>query len=174
MATLKYSYARSRSEAIPAAVAETSSALLKQQLNIEQQVAIKREELETFRANNNILSLGRDENEVYAKLKGLTEALNTALEKRITSIAPSDERAFSDLQRRQRKLRDKLTELDNKYTRDYMALHPEMKVIPEQLAAVEKQIAQKESAGKSLVLTNASRNYLQANGAGVQQQLFST
>ena len=185
--TLVSAYAQSRSEAITAAVAETSSALLKQQTSIEKQVANKREELENFRANNNILSLGRDENEVYAKLNGLTQALNNALEKRITSkaeldalqaaaaqgktlIAPSDERAFSDLQLRQRKLRDQLTELDNKYTRDYMALHPEMKAIPEQLAAVEKQIAQKESAGKALVLTSATRNYQAAKNAEIALQ----
>ena len=185
--TLVSAYAQSRREAIAAAVAETSSALLKQQLSIEKQVTIKRKELEDFRADNNILTLGRDENEVYAKLTGLTEALNTALEKRVTSkaeldaiqaaaaqgktlVAPSDERAFSDLQLRQRRLRDKLSELDNKYTRDYMALHPEMKAIPEQLAAVEKQIAQKEAAGKSLVLTSASRNYQAAKNAEVALQ----
>ncbi len=188
--TLVSTYAQSRSEAITAAVAGTSSALLKQQLEIEQQITLKREEIEDFRADNNILSLGRDENEVFAKLNGLTKALNSALEKRVTSkaqldaiqaaaaqgktlIAPSDERAFSSLQLRQRKLRDKLTELDNRYTRDYMALHPEMKVIPEQLAAVEKQIEEKEAAGKSLVLTSASRDYLAAKNAEIalQQQL---
>ena len=185
--TLVSAYAQSRSEAIAAAVAETSSALLKQQLNMEEQVASKRKELEDFRADNNILTLGRNENEVYAKLTGLTQALNTALEKRVTSkaeldaiqaataqgktlIAPSDERAFSDLQLRQRKLRDELTELDNKYTRDYMALHPEMKAIPEQLDAVEKQIAEKEAAGKSLVLTNASRDYQAAKNAEIALQ----
>jgi uncharacterized protein involved in exopolysaccharide biosynthesis len=185
--TLVATYAQSRSEAIAAAVNETSSALLEQQRSLEKEVAIKREELEIFRANNNILSLGRNENEVYAKLNGLTEALNTALEKRITSkaeldalqaaaaqgktlVPPSDERAFSDLQRRQQNLRDKLTELDNKYTRDYMALHPEMKAVPEQLAAVEKQIAQKEAAGKSLVLTSASRNYQAAKNAEIALQ----
>ena len=185
--TLASAYAQSRSEAITAAVAETSNTLLKQQFDIEQQVAIKRKEIEDFRADNNILSLGRDENEVFAKLNGLTEALNTALEKRVTSkaqldaiqaaaaqgktlIAPSDERAFSDLQLRQRKLRDELTELDDKYTRDYMALHPEMKVIPEQLAAVEKQIAKKEAAGKSLVLTSASRDYQAAKNAEIALQ----
>jgi len=185
--TLVSAYAQSRSETIAAAVTETSRALLEQQLSIEKQVTSKREELEDFRANNNILSLGRDENEVYAKLNGLTQALNTALEKRVTSkaeldaiqtaaaqgktlIAPSDERAFSDLQLRQRKLRDELTELDNKYTRDYMALRPKMKAIPKQLAAVEKQIAQKEAAGKSLVLTTASRNYQAAKNAEVALQ----
>ena len=185
--TLVSAYAQSRSDAIAAAVAETSSALLKQQLSIEKQVTTKRKELEDFRADNNILSLGRDENEVFAKLNGLTEALNTALEKRVTSkaeldairaaaargstlIAPSDERAFSDLQLRQRKLHDKLTELDHKYTRDYMALHPEMEAIPEQLDAVEKQIAEKEAAGKSLVLTSASRNYQAAKNAEIALQ----
>ncbi len=185
--TLVSAYAQSRREAIAAAVADTSSALLKQQFNIEKQVAIKRKELEDFRADNNILTLGRDENEVYAKLNGLTQALNTALEKRVTSkaeldaiqaaaaqgktlIAPSEERAFSDLQLRQRKLRDELTELDNKYTRDYMALHPKMKAIPEQLAAVEKQIAQKEAAGKSLVLSTASRSYQAAKNAEIALQ----
>lgn len=188
--TLVSTYAQSRSEAITAAVADTSSALLKQQLEIEQQIALKRKEIEDFRADNNILSLGRNENEVFAKLNGLTQALNSALEKRITRkaeldaiqaaaaqgkilIAPSDERAFSDLQLQQRKLRDRLTELDNKYTRDYMALRPEMKAIPEQLAAVEKQIAKKVAAGKSLVLSNASRDYLAAKNAEIelQQQL---
>jgi len=185
--TLIATYAQSRSEAIEKSVAETTSALQQQQVRIKNEVAGKREELEQFRANNNILSLGRDENEVYAKLKGLTEALNTALEKRVTTkaeldaiqtaaaqgktlVAPSEERAFSNLQQRQRELQDKLTELDNKYTRDYMALHPEMKAIPEQLAAIEKTIAEKEVAGRSLALSTASRNYQAAKNAEIALQ----
>ena len=185
--TLVSAYAQSRSDAIAAAVAETSDALRQQQLGLAQQIAIQREELENFRADNNILSLGRDENEVYAKLKGLTKALNNALEKRVTRkaeldamqaaaaqgkslIAPSDERAFSNLQLRQRKLREKLGKLDNLYTREYMALHPEMKAIPEQLAAVEKQLAEKAATGKTQVLAIASRNYQAAQNAEIALQ----
>ncbi len=188
--TLVSTYAQFRSDTIFRAVAETSRSLFEQQSSLQEKVARKRAELERFRANNNILALGRDENEVYAKLKGLTQALNTALENRVTAkaeldalhsaaaqgkilVVPGDERAFADLQKRHRELQEKLTELDNKYTRDYMALHPKMKSIPEQLSAVEKKIARKISTGKALVLSTASRHYDAAKNAelALQRQL---
>ena len=188
--TLIANYSQSRSEAIEQAVAATNNVLLEQQHSMAQQVASKREALETFRANNNILSLGRDENEVFAKLNGLTQALSAAFEKRVTSkaklealqaaaaqgkalIPPNEQQAFSSLQQRQRKLQNKLNELDNKYTRDYMALHPDMKAIPEQLAAIKKTLVEKAAAGKSFVLSSASRDYQAAKIAesALQQQL---
>ena len=188
--TLVSAYAQFRSNTIAEAVAETSGSLLEQQTAMAETIVIKRLQLEQFRADNNILSLGEDNNEVSAKLTGLSQALNTAMENRVTTkaeldalrsaaargqalVAPGDERAFADLQRRQRELRDKLTELDNKYTRDYMALHPAMKSVPEQLEAVNKKIAEQLSSGESLVLSTASRNYQSAKNAEValQQQL---
>ncbi len=173
---LMVAYSELRINAINEAISNTNKSLLQQQLTLEELISTKRDELARFRADNDILTLGDNENAVSTRLRGITEALNKAIEAKVNAqasleaaqaaiargdpvVPPSDERAFADLQKRQRELREKLTELDSKYTREYMALQPSMKAIPDQLAAVETQIRHKLSAGKDLVIADAQRQY---------------
>lgn len=173
---LMVAYSELRINAINEAISNTNKSLLQQQLTLEELISTKRDELARFRADNDILTLGDNENAVSTRLRGITEALNKAIEAKVNAqasleaaqaaiargdpvVPPSDERAFADLQKRQRELREKLTELDSKYTREYMALQPSMKAIPDQLAAVETQIRHKLSVGRDLVVADAERQY---------------
>ncbi len=184
---LMVAYSELRINAINEAISNTNESLLQQQLTLEELISTKRDELAEFRADNDILTLGDNENAVSTRLRGITEALNKAIEAKVNAqasleaaqaaiargdpvVPPSDERAFADLQKRQRELREKLTELDSKYTREYMALQPSMKAIPDQLAAVEAQIRHKLSVGKDLVIADAQRQYDMAARAEKTQQ----
>ncbi len=144
-----------------------------------EKVAAARIELEKFRKNNDISSTGREENEALARLKGLTESLNKANEDEIkarshlnavkTSISrgkavvPEDEKAsLTDLEKRLQDMRDKLAELDKKFTRDYLDLQPDLKSIPEQIKTLETEVQYRRQHGQSLVLNDAEMSYAAA------------
>jgi succinoglycan biosynthesis transport protein ExoP len=146
---------------------------------LAEKVASARIELEKFRKNNDISSTGREENEALARLKGLTESLNKANEDEIkarahlnavkTSISrgkavvPEDEKAsLTDLEKRLQDMREKLAELDKKFTRDYLDLQPDLKSIPEQIKTLETEIQYRRQHGQSLVLNDAEMAYAAA------------
>ena len=146
---------------------------------LAEKVASARIELEKFRKNNDISSTGREENEALARLKGLTDSLNKANEDEIKArahlnavktsisrgkaIVPEDEKAsLTDLEKRLQDMRDKLAELDKKFTRDYLDLQPDLKSIPEQIKTLETEVQYRRQHGQSLVLNDAEMAYAAA------------
>ena len=138
-----------------------------------------RAELEAFRKNNDISSIGREENEALARLKGLTESLNKAAEDEVKAranvdaiksaiargkaVVPDDEKgSLLELELRLQDLREKLADLDKKFTREYINLHPEFKFIPEQIKELQTVIKGKRQEGKNIVLTDAEVTYAAA------------
>ncbi|PTR17453.1 uncharacterized protein involved in exopolysaccharide biosynthesis [Nitrosospira sp. Nsp2] len=146
---------------------------------LSEKVVSARIELDKFRRNNDISSTGREENEALARLKGLTESLNKASEDEVkarahlnavkTSISrgkavvPEDEKgSLTDLEKRLQDLRDKLADLDKKFTRDYLDLQPDLKSIPEQIKALESEVQHRRQHGQNLVLNDAEMAYAAA------------
>ena len=183
-------YSDLRNEAIALTVTNTNESLTEQKLLLEQKILEKRDEIDYYRTEHNILSLARDENQVYARLTGLTESLNKASEEVVTAearrdaihaalargepvVPASEERSLTALEVKQQRLQGELAELDSRYTREYMARRPSMQGVIQQLADVEKQIKQKISVGKKLVLSQIEREYEAAVIAqqSIQQQL---
>ncbi|HVW64272.1 MAG TPA: integrase [Nitrosospira sp.] len=138
-----------------------------------------RESLEIFRKTHDISSIEREENEELARLKGLNESLNKASEEEVKAkanldaiksaisrgkaVVPDDEKgSLLELELRMQDLREKLADLDKKYTRDYINLHPEFKFIPEQIKDLENTIHRKRQDGKNVVLTDAEVTYAAA------------
>jgi len=155
-----------------------------------QRVEQKRNELDTFRKNNEILSLERDENQILAKLKGLNEALNSANEEKIKAkarldainaavstgrvvVPEGDKRTMALMEQRAQQLREQLAELDRRFTRSYIALSPTLKVIPEKLQDLEAKIKAARESGRSIVTNIAQQEYAAASQtvADLQQQL---
>ena len=112
--------------------------------------ASARAALETFRNNHDISSTERGENEAAARLRGLNESLNKANEAEVTAkakldaikaaiargkaVVPDDEKgSLLEAERRLHDLREKLAELDKKFTREYLNLQPDLKSLPEQI-----------------------------------------
>ena len=172
-------YLGMRAEEIRRVTAETTDALRQQYEALGEKLTQKREELDEFRKDNEILSIGRDENQVLARLKGLNDSLNTAIEEEIkararldainaaiergqTVVPDQDKRSLTQLETRAQELREQLAELDRRYTREFLSLSPELKVIPEQLAELENKISRKHNLGRTIVVTMAQQEYAAA------------
>ena len=168
-----------RAEEVGRITKETTDSLRQQYEEFGKKVTDKREELDEFRKNNEILSTGRDENQALAMLKGLNKSLNTAMEEEIKAksrldaivaaiergqtVVPDDEkRSLTQMEARAQELREKLAELDRRYTREFLSLSPELKVIPEQLAELERKISSKHNQGRNIVVTTAEQEYAAA------------
>ena len=175
-------YAELRGRQAAESIRETTQALEEEHRKLADKIEAKRGELERFREEHEILSLGRDENEVLARLKGLTDSINKAREEAVNARARlaavrkaiergepvlprQDQATLSALEARAQELREQLAELDQRYTRDFLALEPTLKVIPEQLAELEKKIGRMKEYGQRVVLSEAEQAYAAARQA---------
>lgn len=183
-------YLTARAEAVSQATGDTKQVIQNELAGIEAQITAKRNELEQFRQMHDISSSAREENEVLARLKGITKSLNTASEEEVKAkarldainkainrgqvvVPKEDTRTLSVLEKRAQELREELEELDRKYTREYMALSPTLRVIPEKLAALEKEIKGMRQQGQSIVRADAQQEYHAAKQTteAIRQQL---
>jgi polysaccharide biosynthesis transport protein len=173
------SYLDLRAEEIRSLTQNTTQLLQKQYAEMEQKLKQKRADLDTFRKDNEILSLERDENQILSKLKGLNEALNTANEEKIKAkarldainaavsdgrvvVPEGDKRTMAMMEQRAQQLREQLAELDRRFTRNYIALSPTLKVIPEKLQKLENKIKAAVESGRSIVTNVAQQEYAAA------------
>ena len=172
-------YLNARAEDVKKLAGNTQRILEDELEGLSQKVVSARIELDKFRKNNDISSTGREENEALARLKGLTDSLNKASEDEVKArahlnavktaisrgkaVVPEDEKgSLTDLERRLQDLREKLAELDKKFTRDYLELQPDLKSIPEQIKALESEVQYRRQHGQNLVLNDAEMAYAAA------------
>ncbi|SFP59328.1 Uncharacterized protein involved in exopolysaccharide biosynthesis [Nitrosomonas cryotolerans] len=169
-------YLAARAAEVSQSTGETTRIIQGELTNLKDEISSKRTELNHFRQNNEIISTGREENEALARLKGLHESLNQANEEAVKAkakldaihkaigrgqtVIPQDEgRTLSILEKRAQELREELEELDGRYTREYMALSPTLKVIPEKLAALTEEIKYLRQNGQGIVVSEAQQEY---------------
>lgn len=172
-------YLQARAEEVSRAVGTTAQMLQAELVGLSEKINLKRAELEQFRENNNILSSGRQENEALARLKGLNDSLNKASEEEVKAkakldsikkaiargqavVPKEDTRTLSLLESRAQELREELEELDRRFTREYMALTPSLKVIPEKLANLQAEIERMRRTGQNIVISEAEQEYAAA------------
>ena len=164
---------------------------LQQELNsLNEKIESKRLELDTYRKENNISSNERNENEALAHLKGLNDALNTATEEAVNAkarlqsvthainsgqavVSEADTRTLSLLEVQAQILREQVADLDQRFTKKYIAKVPSLKIIPDKLAKLETQIAEMRSSGKYVVLADVKQKYAAAAQAlnSIRKQL---
>lgn len=175
-------YLDARNEEVKRLTSDTTRILEDELKGLSDKVDSARTELEAFRITHDISSTGREENVALARLKGLTDSLNKASEDEVKAranvdaiksaisrgkaVVPNDEKgSVTELQLRLQNLREKLADLDKRYTRDYINLHPEFKFIPEQIEELETTIKSKHQEGKDVVLADAEVIYAAAQQA---------
>lgn len=178
--TLLNSYLEQRAAEVRIVTAETSDALRSQYDELGGKIALKREQMDRFRRENEILSIGRDENQVLARLAGLTASLNTAIEEEVKAkarmdaiqaavrrgeavVPDADKGTLTQMEHRAQQLREQLAELDNRYTRDFLQLDPKLQVIPGQLKELERKIRAEHESGQKIVTTDAEQEYVAAH-----------
>jgi polysaccharide biosynthesis transport protein len=143
--------------------------------SIESRVARKRRELEDYRRQHDIVSSERGENEVAAQMKSLMSALNDArskavdAESRMTAIKASmaegtpvyrteDKALIAQLEQRVLDLRQKLKELELRFTPQYLALEPNVKTMYANIRQVEQQIEDTRRSSQQAALNEAAQN----------------
>ncbi|MYM64410.1 hypothetical protein [Pseudomaricurvus sp. HS19] len=172
-------YQAMRADDVTRNVGQTKIDLDRQLAQISAQVRGARERLDSFRETHNIVSAEREENEVLSRLRGLNASLNAAMEAEVkarsqlqeaqaaqregkTVIAPSQLEYVNDLRNRLNAGQAKLAVLRQRYTRDYINLQPELRQIPEEVAALQRELQTIEAAGDRRALEETQQEYERA------------
>jgi integrase len=148
-----------------------------QNLNLQQQ-ALKKKieekslELNQFRDKHDIVSLERDENRVLARLKGLNTSLDKAIDERAANesylaglresmargeiiMRPQDQASLMNLEQRAVEIREQLTEVQQRFTPEYMVLDKGVKAMQERLKLIEIRIKNKRKENQQAALSEA-------------------
>jgi polysaccharide biosynthesis transport protein len=168
---------------------------------LQQKVDAKRREIEGFRVGNNIVSIEREENEVLARVKGQTEAMNKAQERlavaegklRAMEQGQSANRAFTtsnkpnpaleSVQTRISTTREEMAELQRNYTQAYLDMDPRWKALRSRLSDLERQqasmvqvVVQESKVNQSAALADAREEVVAARDAAarLRAQIGST
>jgi len=172
-------YLDARAEDVKQLTTATTNIIEGELSGLTDKINSARANLEAFRKNNDISSTGREENEPLARLNGLNASLNKASEEAVKAkanldaiksaiandqaVVPEQEQgSLQNMEKRLQDLREQLTDLDKRFTRDYLAKLPALKIIPEQIKKLEAEIKNKLDYGKKIVLTEAVNNYAAA------------
>lgn len=128
--------------------------------------------LALFRKEHNITSAERQENEAVARLEGLNESLNKAIENEVLAaarvdsmrnalaqgqriVAASDRESVAEMETELRKLQNQLKELMKTYTLDYVRKQPRYRNIPNRITELEQELALVYAQGEDLELSLA-------------------
>lgn len=167
-------YLEMRSASDRTSADSTGTALRQQLADLELRLAHRRDELDRFRKQYDIITMERDENRVLARLKGLTTSLNKANEAQLTAdanlramrdalaqgkpvVRAQDQAGIANLEQRAVALQEQMRELEQRFTPDYIALNPKLKAIPKQLELVEQKIRIKREEGRQAALAEAEQ-----------------
>lgn len=156
-----------------AKTASSEGEALRQELDaLNRRIADKRAALERFRERADIVSGDRGENEILARVKGLSASLNAANEKvaqaegRVRSLRESiaagkaavrarDNPSLAGMEARASELRATLREQERAYTPQFMAMDPNVRAVRSRLADLEAQIAEQRAASGQTSLAEA-------------------
>lgn len=184
------SYLKVRAGFIAENTEKVVAELNEQLQRIDRQVVEKRNEIDQFRLQNNILSTESADNQAHARLQGLNASLNKAMEEEVkakakfdavlaaisrneTVVPDTDSQSMAVLVQQAEKLRDQLAAIEGQYTHDYIELNPSLRRVREQLMEIEAKIAEKATVGKSFARQQAENDYAAARQAviAIKQQM---
>lgn len=138
-----------------------------------------RDALEQYREDHQILSVERQENEVMNRLKGLNQALNTAVEEEVKAranletlrqalrrgekvVPKNDSRSVAALEAELQALRARMLELTRRYTMDYINKQAQYRAIPERIRELERELNTAYSQGGQVELSAAEQSWAAA------------
>lgn len=168
-----------------ARVADARLADARQELaRLDKAAGDRRAQLERFRSTAG-LQAEREENEAVAQSKGLSVALNNAVEKEATlaarlraledSVAAGrvqslarDDPTLASLENRASVVREELRDMERVYTPDFMAMDPQARAKRARLTELERQITQQRQVGQQTTL-QAARDDLASARAAVER-----
>ncbi len=152
------SYEGFRAEEIEAATGRTTAEIEDRQAQLSTRIEDARAELLAFREAHDIVSLERGENRSLAALKGLNNSLNKARERLVEAnarkvavdeaiargetVIPSEQKSeIAKLKLGVQRGRARLADLKQQYTQVYIERDPKFKDLPDELRAMENELA---------------------------------
>ncbi|MDD4915695.1 MAG: hypothetical protein PHW13_11745 [Methylococcales bacterium] len=175
-------YLQARSEYVTEISDKLTNTIKNELQRIDQQVDAKRQEIDQFRLANNIQSADSVDNQAHARLQGLNESLNKAMEEEVLAkakmdaihnaikqgkavVPEADSHTLAAMTEQAGKLQEKLDALRGNYTDEYIRFNPTMRKIPEQLADLQAKINEKLKSGGGIAAQEAENNYAAAQEA---------
>jgi polysaccharide biosynthesis transport protein len=156
-------------------------------------VAARRRTVEAFRMRNDIVSLQRDENEVLARVRNLSNSLSAANDRvaaadgKVRALSASaavgkaavrsrDDPTLANLEQRASQIREELRDLERGFTPDYLAKDPKVIAQRGRLAELERQIVAQRNASQQTTILEAQEELASAQGAAarIQNQMLSS
>ncbi len=146
----------------------------KQELaRLDQTAASSRAQLERFRGRSDLLA-ARDDDEAVARNKGLSIALNNAVEKQATAearlrtltdsaaagrgVPGRDDPALVALEGRAGQVREALRQMERVYTPDFMAMDPQARALRATLTELQRQLVEQGKASEQSALQKAQQD----------------
>lgn len=178
-------YQEAREKSVINSKENTTAALEGEKNQLERKIGEKRQELDQFRRAHDILTKNGADNQAMARLSGLNNALNKASEDEVKAkakldavkealakgkpvLSPEEQQSLVNLEQRAQQLRELLKDIKQRYTSQYIALQPKLKLIPEQLAQTEAEIKKKIEGGQRAALSEAEQEHASARQAIVE------
>ena len=173
-------YQDTHADSVAAESASAITATAQQLDEMRQKVTGKREELNQFRKDYDIVSMERNENRMLKQLSGLTDSLNKTNEEDVaararlgaikTAIAAGrpiasehGKDSLTHLDQRLVEIQEEIKELEHEFTPHYMTLDPKIKGLVRKRDLLEAEIKKKRSAGQQLALAEAEQNLATAH-----------
>ncbi len=163
-----------RARQIELAKTNTTTELQEEQDKLQSQINKKQLEMNLFMEEYDIVSLEREDNRVAAKLKGLNKSINNAREKLIEetayqqsveqavnrgdTVVPAEQRApLKEKRLAAKQIQDRLSSLEQRYTKAYIERDPKLKELPIILKELEQDINNALILGRQAVLEDAQQ-----------------
>lgn len=152
-----------------------------QQLDeVRQKVTVKREELNQFRKDYDIVSMERNENRMLKQLSGLTDSLNKTNEEEVAArarlgamkaaiaagrpvVSEHGKDSLTNLDQRLVEIKEEIKELELEFTPHYMAIDPKIKGLVRKRDLLAEEIQEKRNAGQQLALAEAEQDLATAH-----------
>jgi succinoglycan biosynthesis transport protein ExoP len=149
---------------------------------LEQEVKAKRQAVDAFRTEHDIVSIEHRENDVLAQIERLSQSYTDAKNRQAKAqaqlqalqnsaaagkavVRPKDDPVLADMQNRASVLREQWQELQRRYTPTYLALDPNTKSLQARLESLENQIRTQREASSRGNLVEAQEELAAAQRA---------
>jgi len=180
-----YQQAQADSIAVESA-SETTEA--QQQLeDVGLKVAEKRQQLDLFRKQYDIVSMERNENRMHKQLSGLTDSLNKVNEEMVLArartaairaaiaqgrpvVSEHGRDSLTNLEQRLTEIQEQLKEMEHEFTPHYMAIDPAIKGLVRKRDLLVEEISDKQVAGQQIALAEAEQNQASAEQSVISLQ----
>ena len=180
-----YQQTQADSIAVESAAEMTESE--KQLEDVGRKVTEKRQQLDRFRKQYDIVSMERNENRLHKQLSGLTDSLNKANEEMVSArartaairqaiadgrpvVSEHGRDSVTNLEQRLTEIQEQLKEMEYEFTPHYMAIDPAIKGLVRKRDLLVEEISDKQVAGQQIALAEAEQNQASAEQSVISLQ----